>query len=65
MELVEVKITGQLITSRYGTLNAGDILRTDTAFAKHLVEDCAGAEYIAAKKEPEAPAKPAKSIKGK
>lgn len=45
MELVEVEITGQAITARYGTLNTGDILRTDAAFAKHLVEDCNAAKY--------------------
>lgn len=46
MDTVQVKITGQAITSRYGTLNTGDILRTDAAFAKHLVEDCGAAEYL-------------------
>lgn len=46
MELVRVKITGLVITNRYGTLSAGDILRTDAAFAKHLVEDCRAAEFI-------------------
>lgn len=45
MELIEVEITGQAITSRYGTLNTGDILRTDAAFARHLVEDCIAAKY--------------------
>lgn len=45
MELVTVNITGQAITQRYGTLNTGDVLRTDAAFAKHLVDDCAAAEY--------------------
>lgn len=45
MEQVEVEITGQAITARYGTLNTGDILRTDAAFAKHLVEDCSAAKY--------------------
>lgn len=49
MELVEVEITGQAITARYGTLNTGDILRTDAEFAKHLVEDCAAAKYTKAK----------------
>ncbi|MDH6185487.1 hypothetical protein [Polaromonas sp. CG_23.6] len=49
MELVEVEITGQAITARYGTLNTGDILRTDAEFAKHLVEDCAAAKYTTAK----------------
>lgn len=59
MDLVQVKIIGQAITSRYGTLNTGDILRTDAAFAKHLVEDCAAAEYIDAQKTEEPEVKPA------
>lgn len=45
MEQVEVEITGMVITQRYGTLNTGDILRTDAAFAKHLVEEAHGAKY--------------------
>lgn len=45
MEQVEVEITGMVITQRYGTLNTGDILRTDPAFAKHLVEEAHGAKY--------------------
>lgn len=49
MEQITVKITGQAITARYGTLNTGDILRTDAEFARHLVEDCKAAEYEAAK----------------
>lgn len=48
MQLVEVKITGQAITAKYGTLNSGDILRTDAAFARHLVKDCSAAEYVGA-----------------
>ncbi|MEC5213312.1 putative membrane protein [Polaromonas sp. CG_9.5] len=50
MEQVEVEITGMVITQRYGTLNTGDILRTDAAFAKHLVEEANGAKYTQAKK---------------
>lgn len=46
MHLIEVEILGQVITSQYGTLKTGDILRTDAAFAKHLVEDCAAAKYV-------------------
>ncbi|WGG48929.1 hypothetical protein [Rugamonas sp. DEMB1] len=49
MELVEVEITGQAITARYGTLSTGTILRTDWEFAKHLVEDCAAAKYTVTK----------------
>jgi hypothetical protein len=56
MELVEVEITGQAITARYGTLNSGDILRTDKEFADHLVNDCSAAKYVVAK--PEKPAAP-------
>ena len=46
MELVTVKIKGLVTTSRYGALSTGDLLRTDAAFAKHLVEDCAAADYV-------------------
>jgi hypothetical protein len=57
MELVTVKIKGSVITSRYGALSTGDLLRTDAAFAKHLVEDCAAADYV---NQPDtAPATPA------
>ena len=57
MEMIEVEITSQAITAKYGTLMAGDILRTDAAFAKHLVEDCSAAKYRgAAPVEQEAPA---------
>lgn len=52
MEQVEVEITGMVITQRYGTLNTGDILRTDAAFAKHLVEDAQGARYTKPKAPP-------------
>lgn len=48
MEQVQVKITGMAITQRYGTLSTGTLLRTDAAFAKHLVEDCHAAEYLTA-----------------
>lgn len=43
--MVEVEILGIVTTAQYGTLNAGDILRTSPEFAKHLVEDCAAARY--------------------
>lgn len=49
MESVEVEIIGQAITARYGTLNTGAILRTDAAFARHLVEDCGAAKYTQVK----------------
>ena len=45
MELIEVEITGQAITAQYGTLSAGDVLRTTPEFARHLVEECAAAKY--------------------
>ena len=32
------------------------MLRTDAAFARHLVEDCAAAEYITPQAEPPSPA---------
>ena len=59
MEQIEVEILGQVITTRYGTLNTGDILRTDADFAKHLVDDCNAAKYTTAKAvaEPKAAAK--------
>lgn len=46
MELIEVEITGQIITAQYGTLSTGDILRTGATFAAHLVDDCNAAKYI-------------------
>ena len=47
MDQVQIKITApQVITARYGTLSNGDVLRTDAAFARHLVEDCAAAKYL-------------------
>lgn len=46
MELVQVRIKGMVVTAQYGSLSSGDVLRTTPAFAKHLVEDCAAAEYI-------------------
>ena len=58
MELVEVEITGLVITSRYGTLNTGAILRTDADFARHLVEDAEAAKYSRAKPAPKVAAKP-------
>ena len=45
MALVEVEIIAQVITARYGTLASGDILKTDQAFADHLVNDCKGAKW--------------------
>lgn len=60
MDQVDVEITSPAITARYGTLKPGDILRTDLAFAKHLVDDCHAAKYVVATLAPKAPAaKPA------
>lgn len=46
MELVEVEILTQTITQQYGVLSQGDILRTDAAFARHLVKDAFAAKYV-------------------
>lgn len=45
-EQVRVRIMRTAMTAQYGTLNAGDVLRTSAEFAKHLVEDCKAAEYF-------------------
>lgn len=45
MDRVEIEITGMAITQRYGSLDTGTILRTDAAFAKHLVDECQCAKY--------------------
>ncbi|MER2518564.1 MAG: hypothetical protein ABTR92_19570 [Candidatus Accumulibacter phosphatis] len=41
-----VEITGLVITSTHGTLQAGDIVQTSDAFAAHLVDDCRAAKYL-------------------
>lgn len=46
MSLVAVKIRTTVVTSQYGTLVNGDILRTSPEFARHLVEECKGATYL-------------------
>lgn len=56
MELVEVEIIAQVITTRYGTLSTGDVLKTDQAFADHLVNDCKGAKWPEPKVAAAAPA---------
>lgn len=43
---VEIRITALVITAQYGTLSSGTILRTNAAFARHLIEDCRAAEYL-------------------
>lgn len=45
MNIVELRITRTIGTSRYGGLSDGDILRTDPAYARHLVEDLRVAQY--------------------
>jgi len=62
--MTTVKIKGLVITSQYGTLSDGTILRTSEEFAAHLVSDCNAAEYVE-KTEPKAEAKPAPARKGK
>jgi hypothetical protein len=62
MELVRVKITKTVITARYGALSPGDMLNTDLPFAKHLVDDCKAAEFLA---KPEKPSDDGQSEKEK
>lgn len=45
MNLVQLRIKRTIDTSRYGAMSSGDILRTDAAYARHLVEDLGAAEY--------------------
>jgi hypothetical protein len=64
--MVEVEILTYVSTAQYGTLQAGDILRTSEAFAKHLVDDCNAAKYASAKQAEvvvEETAKPKKQSK--
>ena len=49
-DLVLVKITGCVRSTHYGDLETGDFLRTDKAFAKHLVEEAKAARYVMAAK---------------
>jgi hypothetical protein len=55
-EQIEVEILTQTITAQHGVLSAGDVIRTDAAFAAHLVNDCAAAKYTKAKAAAPAPA---------
>lgn len=64
MELVRVKITATVITARYGALSPGDMLNTDLAFAKHLVNDCKAARFVDVK-PPESDKEPAKKPRRK
>lgn len=69
MDLVRVKIKGIVVTPQYGTLSPGDELRTDPAFARHLVEDCNAAEYLDAQpagaEAPKVAARAAKKVSAK
>lgn len=65
MELVHIKIKGTVVTQRYGTLVSGDILRTDTEFARHLVKDCAAAEYLNSSSANQESAESSKPTRGK
>ena len=49
--MILVRIKGMVTTSQYGTLSDGTLLRTNEAFAKHLVEDASAAEYVAVESE--------------
>ena len=58
MKVVAVKIRGIVSCQQYGELGDGDVFYTDAAFARHLVEDCAAAEYVTT---PEPAQKPARA----
>ena len=60
-----VKIKGTVITSQYGTLSDGTLLRTSEAFAKHLVEDANAAEYVVNTKEPAKTVEPVEKKRAK
>lgn len=64
MELIRLKITATVITARYGALSPGDMLNTDLAFAKHLVDDCKAAKFVDAEKQTSGK-DPGKKAKGK
>lgn len=60
--MIAVKIKTFVTTSTNGVLSPGDILRTDPAFARHLVEECKAAEYVTS---PIAPDEPVKRKRGR
>lgn len=63
--MVEVEITtGSVVTAQYGTLKAGDIVRTSQEFAAHLVNDCKAAKFREAPL-PDEPTEEAKKPKRK
>lgn len=53
MENVKVRIKGQLISSKYGTLSDGHILSTDAAYAKFVIDEMKAGEYVDAVKPAE------------
>lgn len=55
MNLVQLRIKKTVATTRYGNLSSGDLLRTDAAFARFMVEDIAAAEYITIEQPKTAP----------
>jgi hypothetical protein len=63
MQLVTVKIKGLVVTSRYGALSSGDLLRTDPEYAKYLIEECGAGEYITTPAQPAEKPKRAKPAK--
>ena len=64
--MTTVKIKGLVITSQYGTLSDGTILRTSEEFTAHMVSECNAAEYVekTEKEEPKPEETPVKR-KGK
>jgi hypothetical protein len=49
MEQVEIEITGLTVSTQYGTLTQGDVLRVSREYASHLVKDARAAKYVNAK----------------
>lgn len=45
MNTVQVKMLTTVVTAQYGTLAEGALLRTNAAFAAHLVHECGAAKY--------------------
>ena len=60
MQLVQLKILKTIVSSQYGALSYGDVLRCGAAYAKHLVEDLAAAKYLTAQPASSQPAAPRK-----
>lgn len=56
MDQVEVEITGLAITQRYGALSTGTVLRTDAAYADHLVNEAHCAKFVKVEAPASAPA---------